>query len=108
MKSEKIRDVMVSRKPVMEGNMTETIGDRPGDFAAWHKLITGSWVYNIVTGDVISMNTGRPLAFRREHGTHCARTRVHGRWFTVDKDRIARVALWIGMCDGHIPYGRNP
>jgi hypothetical protein len=83
--------------------MTELVGDGPGDFAAWHKLITGSWVYNIVTGDVISMNTGEPLRFRPEKGRLCARTEVHRRRFTVYKDQVARVAVWIGRCEGHIP-----
>ena len=40
--------------------MTDLIGDAPGDFAAWHKLITGAWIYNVVTGEVISMSTNRP------------------------------------------------
>ncbi|ABN07077.1 hypothetical protein Mlab_0906 [Methanocorpusculum labreanum Z] len=88
--------------------MSELIGDAPGDFAAWHKLITGSWVYNIVTGDVISMNTGKPLVFRSERSGPSLRTYVHGHRFTVKKDRVAQVAFWIGRCEGHIPLRRAP
>jgi len=88
--------------------MTELIGDGPGDFAAWHKLITGSWIYNIVTGDVISMNTKKPLVFRSELAGPSVRTYVHGHRFTVRKDRVAKVAVWIGRCEGHIPRGGSP
>lgn len=82
--------------------MTDLIGDAPGDFAAWHKLITGCWVYNIVTGDVISMTTGRPLVFESGPDGGSIRTRVHGHRFRVTKERIAKIAVWIGRCEGHI------
>ena len=88
--------------------MTELIGDGPGDFAAWHKLITGSWIYNIVTGDVISMNTKKPLVFESGKEGGSVRTSVHGHRFTVRKDRVAKVAVWIGKCEGHIPRGGSP
>ncbi|RBQ25091.1 MAG: hypothetical protein ALMCE001_07030 [Methanocorpusculum sp. MCE] len=82
--------------------MTDLIGDAPGDFAAWHKLITGCWVYNIVTSDVISMTTGRPLVFESGPDGGSIRTRVHGHRFRVTKERIAKIAVWIGRCEGHI------
>ena len=85
--------------------MTDLVGDSPGDFAAWHKLITGAWIYNIVTGDVISMNTNKPLVFSCDRGRPSVRTSVHGHKFTVKKERIAKVAVWIGRCEGHIVIG---
>ena len=85
--------------------MSELIGDAPGDFAAWHKLITGAWIFNIVTGEVISMNTNKPLVFRSDRGKPSVRTSVHGHRFTVRKDQVAKVAVWIGRCEGNIKTG---
>jgi len=85
--------------------MTDLIGDGSGDFAVWHKLITGSWIYNIVTGEVISMNTGKPLVFESGPEGGSIRTCVHGHRFAVRKERIAKIAVWIGRCEGHIHIG---
>ena len=85
--------------------MSELVGDAPGDFAAWHKLITGAWIYNVVTGEVISMSTARPLVFESGKGGGLVRTRVHGHRFSIRKERIAKVAIWIGRCEGHIVIG---
>ena len=87
--------------------MTQMIGDAPGDFAAWHKLITGAWIYNVVTGEVISRSTNKPLVFLSDRKNASVRTNVHGHMFTVKKDRIAKVAVWIGRCEGHILIGGN-
>ena len=85
--------------------MSELIGDAPGDFAAWHKLITGCWVYNIVTGEVISMTTQKPPTFEPGPNGGSVRTRVHGHRFRVTKQRIAKIAVWIGRCEGNIKTG---
>ena len=87
--------------------MRELIGDAPGDFAAWHKLITSCWVYNVVTGDVISMTTARPLVFESGPDGGSIRTCVHGHRFRVTKERIAKIAVWIGRCEGNIKIKGN-